>query len=256
MLGPEVSLDDQASFSAWVRRHGISPDDARAIGDQGIERLLIYRDLVRRSLMEALEASIPRTLARIGPLLPEFFDGFLEQAGPKSHYLRDVTREFLDFCETRWQHDPRIPAYWIELGRHESLHIEVASEPPRKQQQEIAELTLDSGLLFIEAARLVEYHHAVHELPDDTHDFREPEARHTRLFVYRDREALVRYLALTPMAATLVASWMRGDSLGQSLRSAAAEHRVALGEELISGAARLLSDLSERGAVLGPCRRS
>lgn len=206
-------------------------------------------------MKNALEASIPRTLARLQTLLPEFFDGFLRSGGSTTHYLRDTTREFLDFCAPLWALDPRVPAYLIELARHEALQIEIASEPPR-QPGETRDLALDAALQFIEAARIVSYRHAVHELLDDPNDRTEPELRETRLFVYRDRDHLVRYLTLSPLAAALVHRWMRGESLRESLISAAAEHRAVLDDALLSGAARLIADLSERGALLGPCQPS
>jgi hypothetical protein len=245
---------DPASVAAWLDRHGVTPEDQRAILRQGVDRLRVYRSLIRGTLEEAVEASIPRTLARLGPLFAEYFDRFLAERAPMTHYVRDTTMEFLDHCEPLWAEDNRVPTYLMELGRHEALHIEIASAPPRPAEAEPAALDLDSGLSFIEAARLVSYRHAVHELPEALSDRSEPERRDTRLLAYRGPDHYVRYLALSPIAASIVSWLMRGASLRESLLSAATEHAIELDDALLTGAAHLLSDLSERVVVLGPCR--
>lgn len=253
IFGAELALEDEAGIRAWLARHAVSEEDAQALAEQGKERLLLYRSLVRGTLEGALTDSIPRTLARLGPLYPEYFDAFLRERGPRSHYLRDTTPEFLDYCAPLWSADPRIPDYLIELGRHEALHIQIAAAPPRAKDPEPAPLDLESGLAFHESARLVRYGHAVHLLPDDVEDRSEPEPKETHLFVYRDEEHMVRYLALTPLAASILGKLLAGESLKGSLISAATLHGASLDEELFRATARLLADLSERRALLGPC---
>jgi hypothetical protein len=254
VLGAPLPAENPAALQSLLVRHGVSPEDASALLEQGVARLLVYRSLVRETLEAALNASIPRSLARLGPLFDEYFERFLSERGPRTHYLRDVTTEFLDFCERLWRKDGRIPGYLLELARHEALHIEIASIPPPAVRSDPAALDLDAGLEFTEAARLVHYRHAVHELPEALEDRTEPEARETHLFVYRSPEHYVRYLSLSPIAASIVGWLMRGASLRHGLTRAADEHRAALDDVLLSGTARLLSDLSERMAVLGPRR--
>lgn len=254
VLGAPLDAKDARAVSGWLTRHGVSAEDADALRAGGLERLLVYRSLVQGTLESALEASIPRTLSRLGPLFQEFFQRFLVEQGPRSHYIRDTTTEFLDFCEPIWTADSRVPAYLVEYARYEALHIEVASTPPRPPRAQPMPLDLDAGLAFTETARLVVYQFAVHELPEDLEDQTEPERRDTRLFVYRSPEHFVRYLAVSPVAAAILARLMQGASLRESLAEAAAEHRAELDDALLSGAARLLSDLSDRQAVLGPCQ--
>jgi hypothetical protein len=254
VFGAPIAASDPEAIGGWLRRHGVEGPDARAILERGIADLLVYRSLVRGTLEEALEASIPRALSRLGPVYAEYFERFLRERGPRTHYLRDVVSEFLEYCAPLWVEDARVPPYLLDLARHEALHIQIAAAPPAPLRAEPAPLDLDSGLAFVEASRLVRYEYAVHALSEEVGDCTPPERRETHLFVYRSREHTVRYLVLSPLAASIVGRLIAGCSLRESLFSAAAEHAAPVDDALLAGAARVLSDLSEREAVLGPCR--
>src|SRR6478672_7148085 len=96
--GPGVAACDADAFLA---RFDFSDDD-RAVLRAEFERLLVYRQLVQGTLREAVALAIPRAMARLGPLFDEYFDRFLAERGPRTHYLRDVTTELLDFCAPLW----------------------------------------------------------------------------------------------------------------------------------------------------------
>jgi hypothetical protein len=248
LLGPAPS---RADLAATCREHDVSSADTLALAE-GFERLLVYRDLVRATLREAVELSIPRSIARLGPLFDEYFDRFLNERAPRTHYLRDVTTELLEFCLPLWQNDERVPAYLGELALHESLHIEVSALPALPRGHVAAPLALDQGVELSAALRLVHYRHAVHELPEAETDRSEPTPRGVALLAYRSPEHDVRYLELTPLAHGIVQRLLAGDPLAQAVRGAAAEAASPLTEAVLSGAARLLADLAERGVVWGP----
>jgi hypothetical protein len=251
VFGPELKPDDGVAVAAWLARHRISAEDERALREGELARLLVYRELVRGTLLEALQASIPRSLARLGTAFDVYFDRFLAERGPQTHYLRDVTTELLDFCEPLWRADPNVPDYLIDLARHEALHIEIAAAPPRAPSSADAALELDAALTFVEASRLVRYAYAVHRLPEAELDTTAPEHAETRLFVYRSPEHDVRYLELTPLAAEILERLMAGASLRAALLGATTSSGAPLDDALLSGSARLLADLSERGAIVG-----
>jgi hypothetical protein len=71
------------------------------------------------------------------------------------------------------------------------------------------------------------------------------------LFVYRSPKNEVRYLELTALAARILEALLAGETLRDSLARAGRELDVPLDEAVLEGTARLLSDLAERGAVLG-----
>lgn len=251
VFGPGFAPDDRGALRAWLDRNGVEEADACAILDEGAERLLVYRMLVRGTLREAVECAIPRTMARLGPVFDEYFDRYLAERAPRSRYLRDVTTELLDFCAPLWVSDDRVPAWAMELARHEAVQIAVASELARPLGTESGELALDAPLRFIEAIRLMRYDHAVHRLSDDVDDRTPPLAQPTTLLVYRSPEHEVRYLETSPLAALVLERLLAGEPLGAAIRAACAEAGHAVEASVLDGMARLLADLAARGALLG-----
>jgi hypothetical protein len=248
VLGPAANRERLALL---CEKHDVGADDAAALGES-FERLAVYRELVRGNLREALQLSIPRSIARLGPLFDEYFDRFLAEQAPRTHYLRDVTPELLAFAAPRWESDARVPSYLYELARHESLHIEVSALPSLPPGHVPAPLSLQQGVELCAALRLVQYRHAVHELSADEADHTPPSARAVSLLVYRSPAHDVRYLELTKLAHGIVERLLSGDSLGGAVQGAAAAVGSALSEAVLAGAAKLLADLAERGVVRGP----
>lgn len=247
MHGPPLEPDGIARLAT---RHGLEPD-ARAELEAELERWLTYRNLVRSTLRNALSLAIPRTMARLGARFDASFERFLAERGPRTHYLRDVTREFLDFVEPLWRDDAAVPPWSLDLARHEALEIVVASLADVPATHAPGELDVERGLRFIEAARVVRYEYAVHRLPAAEDDRSAPAQEPTALFAYRDRDHDVRYLELTPLAADLLERLLGGASLKSALLESSARHALEPERALFS-VAELLADLGARGALLGP----
>ncbi|MEO6602274.1 MAG: DUF2063 domain-containing protein [Polyangiaceae bacterium] len=250
-LGAEIAPNDRAGIAAWLARHQVEGNDAQALS-RDFPRLLVYRKLVRGNLQNALRATIPRALFRLGARFTLDFDAFLLARPPTSHVLRDVTPSFLDFALPRWAADESVPAYLGDLARHEAAQIDVASQLAFPKDHVPAELSLEHGVEFIDAVRLVRYAWAVHRLSASEEGREHPEAGEIELLVYRSPEHDVRYLELGPFAAALLAGLL-GErlSLAVALRAAAQRVGSPLDDELLSRAARLLGELAERGALLG-----
>jgi hypothetical protein len=260
-----------ATFIAQVAEAaGLPAEDRRFLAGQRPERLFVYRKLMRATLREALESTLPRTIARLGEAFTPSFEWYLQQGGTTSHYLRDVAVEFLDLCAELWAADPKVPPYLVELGRLEATQIEIAAAPDRRAlltdasarprepaqdlETELSEgdpLALDRGVEFIAACRLLPLRHAVHELPDDLDDRSAPPARPTDLLVYRSPEHEVRFLELSPVAADLVRALTDGARLADALTGACQRRNLPLDEVTLAGAARVLAELGERGVLLG-----
>jgi hypothetical protein len=250
VLGTALDPSDASAVGAWLDRHGVAEEDREALR-QNANRLLIYRRLVRGSLWDALVVSMPRTVARLGGVLEEYFNRFLAERAPQTHYLRDVPRELLDFCEPLWAADDRVPDYMLDLANHEFLRIQIGALPNRPRPSESGALELDRAVCFIDAARLAQYAFRVHELSDDEADRREPQREHTELFVYRSPEHVVRYLELTPLAALILRGLMDGATLRAAITEASTALAVPLDDAVLNGTAKVLHDLAERGALLG-----
>ena len=251
VFGPALDPADHDGVLRWLERSGVTREDSAAILESDLTRLFVYRDLIRGTLWEAMDVSMPRVVARLGDVFEEYFDRFLLERGTRTHYLRDATPELLDFCEPLWKDDPRVPAYMMQLARHEYVQIEVGAMQAGSPDQEPAELDLEAPLAFVEAVRLMRYDWALHELPEDPNDETIPVERPTALFVYRNPEHEVRYLELTPLAAAILERALAGEALGHAITSACQTQGVALDDAVLSGTAKLLSDLAQRGALLG-----
>jgi len=200
---------------------------------------------------EPLLPEVMSRVARLGPVFDEWFERFLAERGPRSHYLRDVTTEFLEFFSPLAASDERIPPWAVELARHEALDIVVGSLAETNAPGVAPALDPDRGLAFVATARVVRYDHAVHRLSSDLDDRSAPERTPTALFVYRSPEHDVRYLELTPLAAAILEALLAGATLREALESGTRELGVRLDGTVLDGTARVLADLAERGAALG-----
>jgi hypothetical protein len=145
-----------------------------------------------------------------------------------------------------------LPPWTLDLARHEALRIAVGAMPSSADLPGNEELALDRGVLFTEACTLARYDFAVHRLSDDEADRSEPSREPAMLFVYRSPEHEVRYLELSALAFGILRRLLDGAPLEAALAGAASESGVALDQGVLEGTARLLADLAERGALLGP----
>ncbi len=242
----------------------LPPDDQRHVRSSDPARLFVYRRLIRNNLREAILLAVPRVAARLGELFDETFDAFCEAGASRSHYLRDVTGEFLRFAEPLWAADPRFPGYMIELARLEAVEIEIAAQPrspklnpsaPRTESDATAAqadaLALDKGVRFTEACRLMAFAHAVHRLPEDEADRSTPLAAKTHLLVYRSPEHEVRYLELSAVAHSVLRRLLDGATLREGLVRGCEEEKQTLDDTVLAGTAEVLADLAQRGVLLG-----
>ncbi|WP_433928178.1 DUF2063 domain-containing protein [Sorangium cellulosum] len=284
-LQRSVSEPDEAAIAAdpraWLARAGVEGADLEAMAPLPPGRLLLYRSLIRRGLTGAIRAGIPRTAARLGARFEADVARFLEVELPRSRYLRDVAFEFVGFAAPRWAEDPEVPAYLADLARHELAAFAASCAEPDDDEaggpagaqgaQDAAaggpgapgtldaagapasgeELSLDRGARFQRAAALVRHEHAVHRLEGGEAARDVPAREPTSLLVYRDAGHEVRFLELTPLAAEILGRLLAG----AALRDAVVEGCAALGRPVdgpvLESTAALLSDLAERGALLG-----
>jgi hypothetical protein len=237
----------------FLSDHLVAADDIEAIL-AAPTRLAVYRSLVRNGLARVVLRMLPRTRARMNALCGGRFDtdmaAFVDEVGPRTHYLRDVPAEFVAWAEPRWRADAGVPEYLADLAAHELAAFSVAAATSTRRGQALSDIALDRPLAFTESARLMRHAWAVHELSASEDATDAPRRRDVSLLAYRDADHSVRWLELTPLAAAVVERLLGGEALGSAVQRACAEHSVAPAGTL-GDIARLLADLAGRGVVLG-----
>lgn len=223
-----------------------------AVDASNLDRFVLYRHLVHGRFFGALEASIPRTMARIGAdEIKNDVREFIFQRATKSPYMRDIAPEFVTFASGRWRDELHLPEWLIELAQHELLTIDIAAALDDEMKSAVEEVDLDTCLQFQQAAKLVHYRYAVHRLPDDEMDRSEPEKGDWWILGYRDDEPRVRFLELTPLAAAVVEKLMQGECLREAATSGCASVGISLDDDALATIAVLLDDLEQRSVFVG-----
>lgn len=227
---------------------GLDPRDQAALAAVDPQAMFTYRALVRGTLKTAIENEIPRTAALLGPRFEEDLERYFADAMPRSHYLRDVAFELVDFAAPGWAADPTVPPFTHDLARHELLDFEVAASP-RGLAAQAAEPSLDLSrpVVFDGAVRLARYDYPVHTIALGA----DVPRGETFLLVYRDADFEIRHLALTPLAAAVTEALLAGENLGQAVTVACQKLRATLSPETLEGVAKLLADYAERGVLIG-----
>lgn len=210
-----------------------------------------YRILVRNNLDNVIGDFLPRTAARLGARFDQEVARFYAERGPRTHYLRDVPAELVEHVAARWENDRTIPRYLLDLARHELLAFQVAAAKTDRQTTLLGDLALDKIAVLSRGVAVARYRYAVHELPFDRDDRRVPTERATTILAYRDAEHEPRYLDLSPSAAAIVEGLLASKTLETALRDAAAATSVPFDDTFLVGSAELLSDLGDRGVILG-----
>ncbi|MEO7112722.1 MAG: hypothetical protein ABI183_19910 [Polyangiaceae bacterium] len=215
--------------------------------------LAVYRRLVRSGLASTVFKLLPKSRARMNRHHDDAFDkafvAFLDESGPRTHYMRDVPGELVIWAAAFWR-NTSVSEKWIELARYEAALFAVDSAPDDGDMS-LADVHLARPLIFSRALRLEAFQHAVHELPENLDDFSEPEKRAVSLLVYRNAENDVEELELTPFFSRLVAACMSGAVLKDALAQSTREENIASDDLLLASVAAFLADLGERGVLLG-----
>lgn len=216
-------------------------------------RIGIYRSLVRRGILGAVRAQMPRTATRLGALFEETVDRWIDEALPSSPYLRDAAAELVGWAGPRWAAEASVPRWIPDFARHEVARFEVAAGAAAADGRQGGALALDRAVRFDGAARVERYGWAVHRtaaLPEED-VIEEPAEEPTTVLLYRDSGYEVRCLVLSPLAAAILERLLGGARLGEAVTEACGALGEPLGEAVLRGTAEVLADLGERGVVLG-----
>jgi hypothetical protein len=241
----------RADLKGFLESHHLDPEDVAEIL-AAPPRLALYRRLIQNNLTGVTGKMLKRTRARMEAVVAGAFDAsfasFLDEVGPRTHYLRDVPGEFLEWALPRWEARADLPAWIGDLARHELAAFQVGAAVTPASTPEVGEARPNAPLVFAATVRLLRYAYAVHELPLDETDRTEPLLCPSALLLYRDDEHVVQSLALTPLAAAITERLLRSETLLEAVRGAGEEMGANAG---VLDVASFLADLGERGVLLG-----
>lgn len=240
-LGDDVDARDRAALEGQVRRLGL------------------YRTLLRQNVSGTVSSILPRTKAVVEGACPGAFHEtvarFLAHQGPRTHHLRDVPGELVGFVEQEgFSRAASLPPHVVSLAQLEWADFQVNVAPRASVAGAVGDLAPSRAVALRRPLRVLRQPFDLRPLFDGHPDAArglQPEARETFLLLYRDVAHGTRWMALTAAAFALVEALLDGEALGGALARAAAASGSALDDALLAGTAALLSDLAERGVVLG-----
>jgi hypothetical protein len=233
------------------------PSDATfaALGADG-ERWKVYRRMVRSRFLASIEHGFERLRAVVGEdRFQAMVWQFLAASPPRSHYLRDVPSEFLQFFQKnrhRLFGELALPAFALDLARFEWAELETAYSFEETRAARVGPLAMNAVPLLSPAHRLVDVAYPVHRMGTAGHDDT-MQAAPFSLCLYRDPKTHeVATLELTPVTAVMLASMEKETAtLTEIVRNAAEAVCVSVDVAFLEALSTLLADLVERGVLLG-----
>lgn len=219
-------------------------DDLTALGGMR-DRWLVYRHMVRARLRGMIANALVRTVAALGEeAWNAWFDRWLDEAPPRTRYIREIVPELLDYCLPRWERDPSVPPWMIELAKLEVTRWEVGytdAEPP-----EAGELAFEKVPVLSPAVHVLRFAHPVHEKHETYAE------NPTWLCVYRRADDKTAVWAIDAFTAGILESFAAGDrTITDTVKSVAAQLEIPLDEKLVQRIGTVLAELVQRGILLG-----
>jgi len=219
-------------------------------------RWKVYRRMVRSRLAESIEHAFERLVGVVGAdTFREIIGKFLADAPPRSHYLRDVPGEFLDFFEKNRNAVTRayaLPAFALDLARYEWAELETAYSFEEASALRVGPLDMQGVAVLSPAHRLVDLAYPVHRIETGGPD-QAMEAEPFSLCLYRHAKTHeVAVLELTPVTAAMLSLMERRTMpLVKVVQKAAEAIGATVDVAFVEALSTLLADLIERGVLLG-----
>jgi uncharacterized protein len=232
------------------------PEAAFAALGSDPARWKVYRRMVRSRLAESIEHGFERLVGVVGSAhFRDIIARFLAEAPPRSHYLRDVPGEFLDFFEKNRDVLTRayvLPAYALDLARFEWAELETAYRFDEATTLRVGPLDMDGIAALTPAHRIIDVAYPVHRMASGAAAETLP-AEPFSLCLYRDPKTHeVAVLELTPVTAIMLSLMQRRTmTLTQVVRNAAEAVGATVDVAFVEALSTLLANLTERGVLLG-----
>lgn len=244
----------QAAFAARVR----APKDSPRPPGAPARRMRVYEELLFNNLEGFLLACYPITRKLLGRRAwRRTVRQFFIEHRCHSPLFRDIPKAFLDWMEESAAGlFPELP-FLTEFMHYEWLELVVETTP---DEIDMARLEASGDLLagrpaLNPTARLACYRYPVHRI-DPRFKPVAPDAEPHCYLVYRDAGDDVRFIALNPLSARLVAMLRDHRPTGrEALAHLAGQTSPQQYDFYLEAGGALLNDLFAQGAVLGTWRK-
>lgn len=241
-------VDTQRSFLEVCFRREPPPEALANLGGEE-HRWLLYRHMVRTRMRNMLASALKRTAAALGDeAWGRWYDRWLDEAPPRTRYVREITAEFVEFALPLWRGDPSVPPWVGELATVEATRWELGYlDVPMPTADEVAfeKIPVVSPLV-----RLLHVDHAVHRRRAE--DDAPPERAPTHLCVYRRADDRTGVWALDDFAAALLEAFTRGDQdITTCVKNVATAQAIPVDEALVQRLGTLLAEFVQRSILLG-----
>lgn len=209
----------------------------------------VYRNMVRHRFLDETKNGLRRTLKVVGDdVFAATFSRFMAEAPPRSRFFYDIVPEFARFAAPLWQVDDSVSPWAFDLVRYEATRYRM-SDVVAHRDQPIVDFDFDRVPVLHEAFEILSCTYRVHRDPEaDASYLKQP----VEICVYRgaDDRGVGSYV-LSPFAADCMRAWQAGVTVSESVRNVTQARAIAPDAQLIDALCTVLSDLMERGLVMG-----
>jgi hypothetical protein len=236
----------QMAFTRVCMARKPDPADLEVLGGP---RILLYRNLVRSRLRELVSTVLPRTERTIGREATEaLFDAFLDEAPPRSRYLREVIPAFLEYALPRLE-GPTYPEHASDVARLEGSQWELGWRVGRIEGP-IVPFDFERIPVPHPTLRVIRLRFAVHRWKPE--DAAPPEKGAFAVCVHRRPDHRVETRPLDATGVRLVEMWQRADCTAiEGVRRVLGEEGRQADAAFVDRMTTLLAALLESGAIVG-----
>jgi hypothetical protein len=244
-----MNLPDFQAFQHAFGHHLRDPHHTPRPAGVPARRMAVYNELLFNNITGSLDACFPLCRTLLGDIRWRRLNRtFFRDWKLRTPWFREIPREFVRYLNEYAISQP-LPAWFAELAHYEWIELAVDTmDFPIPPHDPVGDL-MRQAIVLNPALRLLAYAWPVQRIGPD---YRPRKSQPTQLVVYRDTEDCVRFVAINPVTARLLALLGAQPISGEAAcRQIASELQRSDPAQVIAFGTTLLDDLRRQGIVLG-----
>ncbi len=212
-------------------------------------RMAVYREIVFNNIFGSVSACFPVCQQVLGKrawlkLTKQFF----AQHQASTPIFREIPQEFLAFISNLND----LPAYFQALAHYEWVELAVSMLAADTPEMSAAADFLHEKPVLAPASMLLEYDYPVHKI---SAKFKPKSTEKTYLFVFRNRDNQVKFIALNPMTYILLNVLAQNELTGEQALVRLAEGMLHPNNNaVLEFGLDILQDLAAQEALIGSAK--